>query len=188
MKISISIMAHPKRKGMVDDLLKIIPNTPVAWDRKNNIWDTCKRAWQLYNPNADFHLVIQDDAILCKDFLNEINKFPNKDRVYSLYIGNREKFKKSLEKAKRKGYEFLVKKNIHHEIALMFPTKRVKEMLDYCDTFNPETDKIINQYVIDKGLKVYIKIPTLIDHRVGESLYKLNKSDFNTRKSIWFKG
>jgi len=188
MKVSISIMAHPSRKELVDKLLKIIPNTPISWDKKNNIWDTCKRAWKLYDPNSDFHLVIQDDAILCKDFLKEIEKFPIEDRVYSLYIGNRPKFKRSLKKAKRKGYKFLIKKNIHHEIALMFPTKRIKEMLDYCDKFNPDTDKIINEYVLKNKLQVYTKVPNLVEHGETESLHKLNKSEIKTRKSIWFKG
>lgn len=192
MTLSISIMAHPQRKSFVESLLKQLSlmNIGVSWDEKNNIWDTCRRAWLLHDKAADWHLVLQDDVILCKNFITKVNELINKhsrnNNIFSLYLGNREKFSKDVNRLKPKG-GLLVKKNIHHEIALCFPTKKIIDMLNYCDSLNPDTDKVINQYVNKNNLDVIIPLPTLINHRNDiASLHTLNKSSIVTRKSIWF--
>lgn len=66
MKISYSIMAHPKRKEWAEELSKEL-KCPIYYDTDNTIWNTCKGAWKLAT-DSDYHFVIQDDAILCNNF------------------------------------------------------------------------------------------------------------------------
>lgn len=185
-------MAHPKRKALVESLLNQLKpmDIGVSFDQKNNIWDTCKRAWMLHDKNSDWHLVLQDDVILCKDFVIKVNdlikKHGDNNNIFSLYLGNRDRFKKEVNKLRPNG-GIVVKKNIHHEIALIFPTKKIIEMLNYCDSLNPTDDKVINRYVTYKNLDVIIPLPNLINHRNNiASLHELNKSTMAIRKSIWF--
>lgn len=193
-KYSISIMAHPCRRRLIPNLLLSLQpvSTRIAWDKKNNIWDTCKRAWMLHDPAADYHLVLQDDAVICKDFHSRLSHILNtssrlKNFVVSLYIGNRNRFKAEVDKFKPAG-GILIKENIHHEIALIFPVHLINEMISYVDALNPETDKAINEYVRKKNLKVLIPLPTLIDHLNIPSLHNLNTSLIQNRTSIWFAG
>jgi len=185
-------MAHPKRKALVDSLLSQLKplSIGIAWDEKNNIWDTCRRAWMLFDIKADWHLVIQDDVILCNNFVAKvielINNHCGNNNIFSLYLGNREKFRKDVNRLRLKG-GLIVKKNIHHEIALIFPTNKIIEMINYCDSLNPIDDKVINRFVTQNNLDVFIPLPTLINHRNNiDSLHTLNKSQMSIRKSIWF--
>ena len=95
--------------------------------------------------------------ILCKDFVIKVNdlikKHGDNNNIFSLYLGNRDRFKKEVNKLRPNG-GIVVKKNIHHEIALIFPTKKIIEMLNYCDSLNPTDDKVINRYVTYKNLDV----------------------------------
>lgn len=185
-------MAHPARKQLVGSLLNQLSplDVKVAWDEKNNIWDTCRRAWLLYDKESDWHLVLQDDVILCKDFIQKVTGLINNNcrnnNIFSLYLGNRNKFKRDVGRLRPKG-GLVIKKNIHHEIALIFPTNRINDMINYCDSLNPDNDKVINRYVTNNNLDVIIPLPNLINHKNDiESLHTLNKSQMSTRKSIWF--
>lgn len=185
-------MAHPARKQLVGSLLNQLSPlpVPVAWDEKNNIWDTCRRAWLLHDKESDWHLVLQDDVILCKNFISRVNEFVinhcENNNIFSLYLGNRNKFRKDVNRLRPKG-GIVVKKNIHHEIALIFPINKINEMLTYCSSLNPTDDKVINRYVTNNNLNVIIPLPNLINHRNDiKSLHTLNKSQMSIRKSIWF--
>src|SRR5690606_29615484 len=70
MILSVSLMAHERRAPWVDELLDSLDRpAPVAWDRHNSVWDTGSRAWELYDPAADWHLVLQDDVLVVPDLL-----------------------------------------------------------------------------------------------------------------------
>ena len=73
-KLSISVMAHPSREKYFGYLKERLGDIPFAIDTESKgVWENCKRAWKLYDPMADFHLVVQDDAIVCDDFLEKAN-------------------------------------------------------------------------------------------------------------------
>src|SRR5690606_20533277 len=59
--LSVSIMAHPARAGFVSELAARLDDAPVAWDTDGVRWHTGRRAWELHDPTADWHLVVQDD-------------------------------------------------------------------------------------------------------------------------------
>src|SRR5690606_32431577 len=77
LRLSAAIMAHPIRKEQVKELQAMLDRpVPVAWGPNpepspdpQRRWATRRAAWELHDPTADWHLVIQDDAIVCQDFL-----------------------------------------------------------------------------------------------------------------------
>lgn len=190
-------MAHPSRAHYVPYLQEKLrqpggAEVPVAMDEKQNIWDTCRRAWLLHDPTADYHFVIQDDAIIGKDFHENIQKLVanGDDFVYNLYLG-RPKFRTVVANARAKGRTHLIRPNIHHEIALGFPVRRIKDMVRFVDTENSgqevQHDRFINRYVTGNKLSVFFPLPSLIEHRAEPSLHSLNKGGYKP-VAIWFIG
>lgn len=66
--ISAVVMAHPGRAERAQRLAADL-GIPIVWDERNDVIDTCLRALQAYDPAATHHLVLQDDAIACRDLL-----------------------------------------------------------------------------------------------------------------------
>lgn len=66
MRVSVAVMAHPKRQHHVDGYL--LPRLDVAptvvWDRRGDRWDTGRRALLSRDDSADYHVVIQDDTLV----------------------------------------------------------------------------------------------------------------------------
>ena len=184
--ISYTIMMHPSRKEFLPYLKETLGDVPVAMDTDNNIWTTCREAWLSHDFDSDWCVVVQDDVVFTSDFRSKVENLLKGDYVYSLYLGNRRRFSKQVEECKRENLPYFEAPHIYHEICLAFPTQRVKEMIAYCDSFNPDVDKIINKYVNDHKVTVRIAMPSLVNHRVVSSLHSLNKSSFHTRTSIWF--
>lgn len=69
MSLSVAVMAHPDRAGWARRLAADLGDVPIVWDRGAGIWDTGRRALLAYDPDASHHLVVQDDAVICRDLL-----------------------------------------------------------------------------------------------------------------------
>lgn len=191
MKLSIVIMAHPKRKAWAEELSKKLFNSEIVYDEKNNVWDTCRRSWLAIDKRADYGIVIQDDAILCSEFIDKLayNLFElDKDYVVSLYSGKQAAvhIKKALENNK----DHFINEFIFNEIALAMKTEFIHEMISFCDNTETKTDHEISNWAKKKGLKIYNTIPSLVDHRDEESIYRLNyfgeKNKKENRKAFLF--
>jgi len=166
MKLSVSIMAHPRRQEMVEELLKQLPATQVAWDTDNNVWHTCRAAWQLHDKSADYHVVIQDDSILCEDFLaraTAILKTLEHPKAVCFFIG---------DKATRYGGVSFTTRKIYNEVAICLPVSHIEPMIAFCDKMGSTTDRDIERYCKRNKLSVHYPIPSLVEHRDSPSLYR----------------
>jgi hypothetical protein len=85
---SIAIMhaPRPERKKMLRDLLAdlggverierealrytLVTDTPRSGKEESRagVWPTAKRAWKAYHPDADYHIVLQDDITPAREF------------------------------------------------------------------------------------------------------------------------
>lgn len=171
MKLSISIMAHSSRAKYFPYLKKNLGDVPFSIDKAGaeiGIWANCKRAWQLYNPAADFHVVIQDDAIICKDFRKKAEAIlGSTDQAYNFYFGNRQAYRKLAQQGMKIGYLFT--RWPTWGVAICLPTKLIPEMIRYCDKMtSTHDDTRIGHFLKSKGIKIYFPMPSLIDHRTGE--------------------
>ncbi len=178
-KLSIVIMAHPTRAKFIPYLKEKLGDVPVVYDEKNNIWDTCRRAWLAHDLSAEYALVIQDDAIICDNFIEQAETALKEDHIYSFFAG------KLL--ASRIRYAMKNKQNvvfagmIFNEIALCMLSSRVKDMVHFCDDRQARTDQEIARWARLRKLQVCYPIPSLVDHRDGKSIYTKN---YNRPKPI----
>jgi hypothetical protein len=175
--LSISVMAHPKREAFFPYLKEKLGDVPFSIDHKSaGVWPNAKKAWSLYNPEALFHVVIQDDAIVCEDFHNRaereiVKAFKNLkgglDFAVSFYFGNRGTLKGIAQEGKEQG--FAIMGRTPWAVAICLPTNVIPEMLQFCDSLPmPQDDVRIGKFLRSQGMKVYFPLPSLIDHRTGE--------------------
>lgn len=72
MRLSVAITAVPARSAMVNRLIGQLRGTPVdvLWDRdKKGCWWNAERALRTASAKHTHLLLLQDDALLCKDFV-----------------------------------------------------------------------------------------------------------------------
>ena len=197
--LSIAIMAVPERKAWAEELsLKL--DAPISWDVDRVIWNTCKGAWKLHNPEAKYHLVVQDDAIVCDDFRNEAERFiletekregADITHAFYFYYGNHNGFKtlKEEQDAIQNGY--LLKTHGMNGVAICMPTSLVAGLIQFGDSYGPwQDDEKISQFLKLTNAKVWVPFPTLVDHRrkaENPSIIAGHRTSLD-RYSPWFKG
>lgn len=184
MKISIRIMAHPKRREWAEELSEKL-ECPIIWDEKNNVWDTCRRSWlSALEEDSDYCLVIQDDAVLCTNFDEKLIEllFDNQFPAYQLYYGNdkRKKLKDSIIKGFKWG-------EMMWGVAIMLRTELVGEMIRFGDSHPAWQDDVkIKHFLRSKGIKTAFPVPGLVDHRpISENPTLTECVDFDKKSPVW---
>lgn len=191
MKISYAVMMHPTREKYKDYLLSKLGDIPIIMDRGKGVWDTARRAWLSYDKNADYHLVVQDDAIVGKDFKErlekEIRRHPN--CAINLYFGNRKRLYKIAEKELKNGG---VRMDwLSWAVAVCLPRKIIEGMVGYCDNMKileNHDDTRISHYLLKIGMGVWYPLPSLVDHRWQEPSLIESNEGVRKRHAIYFIG
>lgn len=194
MKLSISIMAHESRERYFNYLREKLGDVPFSIDKIGEenigIWENCKRSWKLYDKNADYHVVIQDDAIIGNDFINkaikEIEAHPG--NAFSFYFGNRKRFKETAEKADKQNG--ITMHWLSWGVAICLPVNQIEKMIKYCDKL-PERlkkhdDTMIANFLKSIKMPVWYPMPSLVDHRNEDTL--MNSDLEGGRKAYKFIG
>lgn len=171
-KVSIVIMAHPSRAEFIPYLKERLGNVEVIFDEKNNVWDTCRRAWLAVDQSCEYGIIIQDDAIVCNNFRERAEEILTDEYIYSFYAGAL--MSNHILRADRDGKNYVISDTIFNEIALCMKTKHIDEMVKFCDDREAQTDQEIMKWAQSKGIKIFYTLPSLIDHRDTESIYKKN--------------
>lgn len=176
MKISIAIMAHPDRKQQAEalygELLVKYPFTGVqiVWDMINQEWDTGRRSLKLGTVlGGDWHVVIQDDALLTPNFYENIENMIvalGQKTLISLYTGTArplpDRVKAAVAKVGDSG--FLRAYQLFWGVGIVIPTSHIEPMLEFVEDIALQYDNKIGEFYTQNGLPVYYCIPSLVDH------------------------
>lgn len=179
-QLSVAVMAHRRRETFIPPLLAALDrDANVAWDAgDNDRWSTGRRAMLAYGPGSDYHLVLQDDALVCRDLVAGVERaldhVPTGSPV-SLYCGRVRPFREmisALVGAAGPGTSWLSMGQIHWGVGIVMPTAVIDDMVAWCDRqANIENyDLRISRWVETQGLTVYYPWPSLVDHRDSPSL------------------
>lgn len=172
--LSVSIMAHKKREAWVPLLSEQLPQAKVIWDQKNDRWDTGARSLMAYDPDAKWHMVVQDDAILPPDFYEGVQRMltfvPPRNPV-GLYYGRvrpRDAETRALViKANREDAPFIIHNGPWWGVGIVIPTRQIQELVDWGNN-RPDVanyDRRIARFYLQKGIDCYYTNPSLIQHR-----------------------
>jgi hypothetical protein len=168
MKMSISVMAHPSRAQYFEYLKNKLGDVKWSIDDGCGLLANCRRAWLMYDPTADYHVVIQDDCIVCDDFYNRaIASLEKAGGLAVSFFYSQSKFYQKFER-ERKDTGAIVKKGLYGGLAICLPTKLISEMIKHYDADHvPFDDHRIGRYLMSKRINIYNPFPCLIDHRQG---------------------
>lgn len=178
--LSISVMAHPSRERFFPYLKERLGDVPFSIDHDSEgVWPNARRAWSMFDPEAQFHVVIQDDAIVCDNFLERaeeaiydgfrkgIHAASDAGFAVSFYFGNRSGLHGQAKEGMERGYTTM--RRTPWAVAICLPTNLIPEMLEFCEGLAmPQDDARIGTFIKSKEMKVYFPLPSLISHRTGE--------------------
>lgn len=191
-RLSIRIMAHPARAPMVNDLrARLGAEVPVVWDMDDRgCWPTAARAWSNLNPQATHHLVIQDDAVVCRGFIvaaiQAIAGVLDRDAPLFSFYG-RFYGKEAWEAAKPGPWLCYDSCDTGVAVAMRMDhaTRFVKwanaNVIQRCKSY----DYRLSMYLLRHHADAYFSVPSLADH-VGEK--SLMGHDIPNRRADFFVG
>lgn len=180
-KLSVSVMAHAKRAHLVPELAERlgIAEEQVVWDRHNNRWDTGRRAWEAHDPTATHHLVVQDDAVVCRDLRAGLERglaHVPAEAIVSPYVGTRRPMVQKVINATRAATEarasWIVMRGLNWGVGILAPVPVIADMLPWCDQQTyPNYDRRVGRYFLEVlRWPTWCTWPSLVDHRTVPSL------------------
>lgn len=199
-------MAHPARADMVSDLVRWLPGAPVVWDvdkpptsRPERRWAVGRRAWSAFDPDADWHMVVQDDAVVCEDFVAGVERAlgqlgPN--GLVCPYTGRAKStqgsYRAECDRAQEAGESWVSVRSLLWGVAIAAPVYTIPDMLEWCD--KPMNRK--KNYDLRVGLyyrdvlkwRTWYFMPSLVEHRQTPSLvghdYKREAHSFTGESAL----
>lgn len=156
--LSVAVMAHRVRAAAARRVLAgidgsaelVFDENPIPSNDREQRWATGRRSWEAAYKNAgrwgaDWCLVVQDDAILCRDLVAGLEQalkfFPSDDLgqplgLVSAYTGtgrpNQHSVRKALAYADEHDLAWACTKSLNWGPAIIVPTWTVPEMLGWC--------------------------------------------------------
>lgn len=174
MTISATVMAHPKRKVQAEKLYRTLKKYPfvnvsITYDEINDEWHTGERALLDGVGKADWHVIVQDDAILADKFyehiVNAITYVPERTLI-SLYTGTLrpygERVKAAVEKATYCAW--LRSHLLYWGVGIVVPTWHIEHIVEMCKGREEQYDVRIGTFYQTNMLPVWYTNPSLVDH------------------------
>lgn len=177
--VSVAVMAHPSRAEMVEDLLaRLDAPATVVWDEIQDRHDTGVRSLEAFDPNCSHHMVIQDDALSCRDLVagaTEALKWVPAGHPLSAYVGRVKPFAREVSAIVGKadaGVSWIRMAGIYWGPCIVVPTEG---LLELCEWFRGAAsiqnyDRRTSRWFEARGRECWYTWPSLVDHRGDESL------------------
>jgi hypothetical protein len=196
--ISVAVMAHPRRAAWVPELAEQIGGDPtIVWDRHNDRWDTGRRSLLAYHKDATHHVVIQDDAIVCRDLLPALAVAAEHSgtRPVGLYTGNlrpsHHLVAAKLAAARHGGTPWWEGEGPWWGVGIMLPTADIPQLVAWGDT-KPQIanyDMRISRWYLSQNRPCIYTVPSLVEHRHGDDNPSLIPGRTATNRCArWFIG
>lgn len=182
MKMSTCIMAHPVREQQVVELIdQLGEQVPVQWDLAGppssdpeQRWANGRQAWERFNPLADFHMVIQDDALVVPDLVSGLEKaleYVPPETLVQPYVGTKKpslwEVTAATVQAEMNDASWIDMRSLKWGVAIIVPTHAIMDMLTWCNAQTGVSyDKRIGVYFRDVlKWRVWYPWPSFVDHR-----------------------
>lgn len=202
MKLSVSIMAHPDRSEQVGTLAATL-NRPVRvyYDQEgppsgngDRVWRTARAAWRLADWEADWHVLLQDDARPCADFLAGLERalaFVPQDAVVSPYLGTGRnvpiRWEAMARAADTAGAHWVRSAKLMWGVCIALPVALIPDMITYADRRAGAPDDMrVAGWAEKRGHEVWYPWPSLVDHLPIPSLTKHRAKERMARR--WHTG
>lgn len=179
MTISTVIMAHRARTRLVARLLARLDRLArVQWDpnerpSRANEWPNGAAAWQVIDRSTGWGLVLQDDAVVCRDLVGGLERALQHvpaEAVVCLFLGN-QRYLRTTGISQTRDEPWVVMSAVTSGVGILVPTWTIDGMLTWCEQDrNPYDARIGRYYETVLGWPTYYPLPSLVDHAVVPSL------------------
>lgn len=190
--ISATVMAHPKRGEWAEALASEL-DCGVTWDEGwNDRHTTGLHALKAYDPDATHHLIVQDDAILARDFRAacEIVASHAGDHPVGLYVGTSGPINATLEHLLLQNREgLLATDGPHWGVAILLPVPHLEDLARWYEANDKvrNYDRRISRWYLKHKIDCYYTAPSLVDHRHKDNP-SLVSGRGGGRRAAWFIG
>lgn len=193
--LSVVVMAHPQRAHMVEELRERIDldDVLVIWDERNNEWDTASRAWSAVDRSATHGVVIQDDAVLPREFvagLTDALRWVPKRVPLGLYVGTSRpqgaQIARLVQNANAQHASWLRMDSLYWGVGVAVPTEHIDAMISW-GSDHPEIreyDRRLSVWFQQAHLPIYYPWPSFVDHRDEGSLLGNKRSGRHAHRFI----
>jgi hypothetical protein len=171
MTVSLAIMAHPTRADLVDHLERELEEPEVVWDRGQGEWDTGRRALLAYDPEAEWHCVVQDDAIPAMRFLEALDLVTAHadGHPLGLYLGKVRPvpriMAKAVSAAENCGSPWVEWYGPRWGVAVAIPTRYIPALVAAADHYShPHYDARLARFFKMSNVWARYPLPSLVDH------------------------
>lgn len=177
-RVGVTVMAHPRRAAFVAELLTRLDRpATVVWDRHDDRWETGRRALLTHDPDASHHLVIQDDAIACRDLVAGVEQalaHVPENTPLCLYCGRTAPYRRVVQTLVDRAGDasWLVMPGLHWGVGVVLPVGLIPPMVEWADGRDDiaNYDKRISRWLGRHDIPVWYPWPSLVDHRDSPSL------------------
>jgi hypothetical protein len=178
-KLSATVMAHPDRQHLWEPLADSL-GLPVTLDRYNSRWDTGSRSLLAYEQGATHHLVLQDDAVVPRDFMKGVERWLAylPESVLCLYSGRLGVFRHLQSKLSTPPC-FLYMNQIQWGVALVVPTKYIGGIVERGNKLSNvgNYDARISSFTWRNKIPVLYPQASWVDHKFTPSLVQGRRPD-----------
>ena len=202
LKISKTIMAYHKREHRIPGIRRLIGDAKVSLDDGSwGLFENSKRTWLSYEKTASFHMLIQDDAIVCENFYDKLSLALSKkgeektNFVYSLYFRLKRESKPVFIDFNKKAKVGLKKggfddTSLRYGLAYIAPTRIINDMITFAETLSElgaADDTRYSRYFQANKMEVNYILPSLVDQAADEVSTQNGSLNVN-RGATWFIG
>ena len=177
-KLSVALFSHPVRSQKLQRTLQLlgdsVPIEVILDKQSEGIWPTAMRAWRAYAPDATHHLVLQDDIIPCRDFLQSIPsiiRHLSKDASVS-FCDN----VPAMHYALKTNRLWVYSQQVRHAQALLQPVTQIEPFILWSEwNVRPSyyhDDGRLEMYLHSIGKKMWHTAPSLVSHDDDGSVYR----------------
>lgn len=179
MNITVAVMAHPKRKKYAEALAKQLKKYPfmdvtISYDgvdahTHQDEWNNGCRALMAGWERGDWHVVVQDDAILTPNFYENIEgaigSVPTRSLI-SLYTGKPRPLGSRVQRAVDKVNDetWLSYWLLMWGVGILLPSSHIKPLIEFVNDRTEPYDTRIGIFYQRNMLPVYYTMPSLVDH------------------------
>ena len=183
MELSTVIMTHPRRLDRAERLAQRHPelNPDIIVDPQPDAEPSALRtaavAWSHVGDTASHHLVLQDDAILCRDFQklvgNAIEQYP--EAALALFTEWSSLTAHHLRTVAAAGAVWTeVLDDYAPTVAMVLPAGLAREFgaaaTEHGPDWHPADDVSLSTFLMERHVPVLCRIPTLVEHDHDGSL------------------
>lgn len=190
MQVAIGVVGHNQRGDQAADLMHQVGAVYRSMDNGTLGCDhNHRRVWKhLAGTTTDWVLVLEDDAIPCDDFPDQLKQAltHTPTNVLSLYLGTSrpvwyqprgEKSARKLQPlitdalAKADDACYLTAPKLFHAVAVAIRTSLVRDMLAWTTESKRPIDYAISDWCEARGHTVAYTLPSIVQHADGDTLF-----------------